>query len=95
YWKATNPPPSIHVEMDPAYLTEFVRAYASDTSFRLRWIDSSKDNSAWHAGRRFFKDNKGLLFFRDADFRPRLCVPASQRMLILKEAHESPLQTAH
>ncbi|KII91914.1 hypothetical protein PLICRDRAFT_67127, partial [Plicaturopsis crispa FD-325 SS-3] len=95
YWKALHPPPNIHVEMDSRFLTEFVEAYKSDTSFGARWADSSKHSDYWDGGRRFYRDTRDLLFFRDADFRPRLCVPTKYRWEILKEAHESPTQSAH
>ena len=39
--------------------------------------------------------SKGLLFFRDADYQPRLCVPLSQRRLIMEEAHEQAYDGAH
>ncbi|KII92781.1 hypothetical protein PLICRDRAFT_70242, partial [Plicaturopsis crispa FD-325 SS-3] len=95
YWQALHAPPTLHIEMDPLYKKEFVDAYSTDTSFKARWQDSVGEGAQWHGGRRFYKANDGLLFFRDADFRPRLCVPLTQRSLILREAHESPLQTAH
>ena len=45
--------------------------------------------------RQIFRDSDGLLYFRDADFKPKLCVPWSKRTEILAEAHESPFKTAH
>ncbi|GJF00591.1 polyprotein [Phanerochaete sordida] len=50
---------------------------------------------SWHPAQRFFKDQDGLLFFRDADFQPRLCVPKSLRNEVLRTFHESPFESAH
>jgi hypothetical protein len=36
-----------------------------------------------------------LLFFRDANFMPQLCIPRSLQASILREAHKSPYQPAH
>jgi hypothetical protein len=49
----------------------------------------------WKSGQQYFKDNDGFLYFRDANYQPRLCVPASQRNIILKEAHKNPFESAH
>lgn len=48
--------------------------------------------ATWDAGRRFYKDEQGTLFFHDA---PRLCVPVSERGTLLAEVHESPFESAH
>ena len=49
----------------------------------------------WTPGHRFFRDLNGLLFFRDADYQPRLCVPVAKRRLLLEEAHEQAYEGAH
>ncbi|KII83907.1 hypothetical protein PLICRDRAFT_71310, partial [Plicaturopsis crispa FD-325 SS-3] len=95
YWAATNPPPNLHVQLHPEYIQRFVDAYQTDAFFKERWRDGSSSDEGWHASRRYFKDAQGLLFFRDADFRPRLCIPTSERASILREAHESAFETAH
>ncbi|KII93298.1 hypothetical protein PLICRDRAFT_73172, partial [Plicaturopsis crispa FD-325 SS-3] len=95
YWAASHPPPNILVAIDDGYIQEFVDGYKTDVSFKERWNDPKSSNDKWHAGKRYYKDQRGLLFFRDADFQPKLCVPSSQRAAILREAHESAVNTAH
>lgn len=44
---------------------------------------------------RYLKDERGLLYFLDPDYQPRLCVPKSQWNFILREAHENPMESSH
>ncbi|KZV81162.1 ribonuclease H-like protein, partial [Exidia glandulosa HHB12029] len=43
----------------------------------------------------FYRGKDGLLFFRDADFMPRLCVPRGEQAALLRQVHESPFEMAH
>ena len=95
YWGATNPAPNMHVEMDPAFITEWVESYNSDPAFQSIWNDEKRNEQNWKNTGRFLKDERGLLFFLDEDYQPRLCVPRSQRNFVLREAHENPLESAH
>ncbi|KII83582.1 hypothetical protein PLICRDRAFT_119199, partial [Plicaturopsis crispa FD-325 SS-3] len=95
YWAATHRPPTLLIHMDEEYMAKFVDGYKSDPVFRERWNEAEANDDKWHAGKRYYKDDKGLLYFRDADFQPRLCVPANERATILREAHETPLGSAH
>lgn len=74
---------------------EFVTGYQKDPVFQKRWLDKESDADSWAASQRFFKDHRGLLFFRDADFHARLCVPRSVKNVVMRQSHESPYQTAH
>ena len=47
------------------------------------------------AANRFYKDERGILFFRDADWTECLCVPRSQVPTLLKETHDRAFETAH
>ena len=44
---------------------------------------------------RFQKGKDGLLYFVDADWKTRLCVPRSKIQFILRWIHESPHESAH
>ena len=55
----------------------------------------AKNSSDSNVNRRFVKDEKGLLYFIDPDYQPRLCVPKSQQNFILKEAHKNPMESSH
>lgn len=94
-WELTHPSPTVHVEMSPEWVDRFVKGYQDDISFRDRWSTAVRDEGSWDPDKRFVKDQRGLLFFRDADFRARLCVPKSERARVLREAHESPFLSAH
>lgn len=88
-------PPHLNIFVSEELVEKFVQDYQQDSFFFKRWNDPKSDLNSWHPSSRFFKDERGLLFFRDADYQPRLCVPSTQRAFILKEAHEDPFETAH
>ncbi|GJE95785.1 hypothetical protein PsYK624_119730 [Phanerochaete sordida] len=95
-WEGENAPPRaplLHLEEDRK--RAFVEGYRVDPFFKSRWEDPNAHVDSWYAGKRFFRDQDGLLFFRDADFQPKLCVPASLRAAVLKALHESPFDSAH
>ena len=95
YWGATNPPPNILVHLEEGTTRDWIKGYAEDPHLAKIWQDPKSDVENWVPGHRFFKDEKGLLFFRDADYQPRLCVPLNQRRLIMEEAHEQAYDGAH
>ncbi|KZV78810.1 hypothetical protein EXIGLDRAFT_633219, partial [Exidia glandulosa HHB12029] len=92
-WLEDHPPPCIHVHMDPAVRKEWVKGYRKDPAFKDKGKDT--DESTWYHGTRFYKDKNGLLYFRDADFQARLCVPRNQRNALLSQIHDSPAELAH
>ncbi|KZP21006.1 hypothetical protein FIBSPDRAFT_688524, partial [Athelia psychrophila] len=94
-WEATNPPPSMHIHLEPEVTKEFLEGYQKDESFKRKWKDTEFPQTKWDPGNRFYKDKDGLLFFRDADYQPRLCVPKSEQSALLKEAHNQPYGGAH
>ena len=94
-WEETHPPPTLHVSIHPDYAEALVKGYKKDPLFKHKWEDKTSDPHSWYTGKHFYKDQDGLLFFRDADFMLRLCIPKSHQASILREAHKSPYQTAH
>lgn len=94
-WEASNPPPNIQVSLDPQLIKEFVEGYQQDTAFRNKWKDAPEKSKVRDPGSRFYKDNTDLLFFRDADYQPQLCIPKNTRNLVLSEAHDQPFGGAH
>ncbi len=83
-----------HLEMSEKLRKEFGEGYKRDPQFaKISSLVSVSKNLSSPA-ERFFKD-RGLLYFQDADFIPRLCVPRSMKWDILQEAHEDPMVTAH
>jgi len=95
YWDGANPALNLHMEMDAEFINDWVKDYESDQSFKAIWKDEKIEPENWKQGGRFLKDQRGLLFFLDKDYQPWLCIPKSRRNFILREAHESPLESAH
>ena len=95
YWDASNPAPNLHVSMDPDFLQSWVSDYEDDRSFSKICADKKHLAADWKGNGRFLKDERGLLFFLDNNYQPRLCVPEKKRNFVLKEAHENPLESAH
>ena len=95
YWNATHPAPNLHVAIDGAFLEEWIQGYKSDQAFRSIWESEVEDTSSGKTNRRFIKDERGLIYFIDPDYQPRLCVPKPQQNFVLKEAHENPMESSH
>ncbi|KAL1687729.1 hypothetical protein GGG16DRAFT_23401, partial [Schizophyllum commune] len=95
YRKIFERPPSVLIHLNPETIKEFKEGYSEDPYFRDRYREAPDAGGDWTPGRRYFKDNSGLLYFLDADYVPRLCVPKSKRRRVLEEAHENPIETAH
>jgi hypothetical protein len=94
-WEEERPLPSLTVRFSPVTLRSWVEAYQTDGTLKSRWKDKDANPEHWRPGRRYVRDHDGLLYFLDADFSPRLCVPASVVASVLREHHESPLEGAH
>jgi hypothetical protein len=90
-----NPPPDIHIEMEEGFRNTWVQAYKADPEFKKIWNEQLTAQDIWHPGQHFFRNEHGLLFFRNADYQPRLCVPGSLKKMVLMEAHEVPIRVAH
>jgi len=95
YWNARNPPPNLHVAVDEKFLKGWIEGYQTDCFFGTIWQDIKHQDLNWKANGRFIKDERGLLYFVDPDYQPRLCVPNSHRSFVLKEAHENPMESSH
>jgi hypothetical protein len=95
YWGALNPPPNIHIGMEEEFRTSWVAAYIKDAEFGKIWSDPDVAAGIWKPGQRYFRNDEGLLFFRDANYQPRLCVPQARRGFVKAEVHETPLGSAH
>jgi hypothetical protein len=95
YWGAVNPPPNMHVGMEESFKKSWIEAYQTDPEFKRIWKDAGITEDSWKPGQRFFRSDGGLLFFRNADYHPRLCVPKAMRNSTMAEAHEAPMESAH
>jgi hypothetical protein len=94
-WEHDRPLPYLHVHMHPKIRETWINGYMEDAVLKRRWENPDAKADFWRPGRRYYKDELGLLFFCDADFIPRLVVPRSMVPTVLREAHESPVESAH
>ena len=74
---------------------EWRETYLNDPAFKAIASDPKYSYENFTPGRRFFKDEDGMIFFSNEDYQPRLCIPKGQRNFVLTEAHENPLESAH
>jgi hypothetical protein len=95
YEEAASFPSSLHTHMDPQLQQEWVNSYETSRSFKQAWEDPRSSRETWVPGYRFVRDESGLLYFRDADYQPRLCVPEPFRLRLIAIAHEHTSETAH
>ncbi|KIJ90556.1 hypothetical protein K443DRAFT_116430, partial [Laccaria amethystina LaAM-08-1] len=95
YWDSRNPPPNLHIAIDDTFIHEWIEGYKADQAFSSIWADEKRELQNWKANGRFIKDERGLLYFVDPDYQPRLCVPKSHRNFVLREAHENPMESGH
>lgn len=83
------------VSMDPKLIVEFVKGYGEDSFFKKRYTDEIPNPNTVITPSHFKKAKDGLLYFLDADWSARLCVPRTMVNYILKWIHESPMEGAH
>ncbi|KAI5895910.1 uncharacterized protein SCHCODRAFT_02480477, partial [Schizophyllum commune H4-8] len=95
YEAAFRRPPALvaHIEEDLAQ--RFRQGYQEEAYWARRYEEADTLSASWTPGRRYYKSEDGLLFFLDADYLPRLCVPDALVDEILLKAHEEPMEGAH
>ncbi|KAL1658462.1 hypothetical protein GGF50DRAFT_41223, partial [Schizophyllum commune] len=83
------------VQLKPELGDRFRKGYKEDAYFSRHYVD--KENSAANllTSSRFSKGADGLLYFIDADWQTRLCVPASEVNYVLQTIHNNPYEAAH
>lgn len=86
---------NLHIQLERTLLTEWIEGYKTSATLAQIWSDERSKADRPYPGFRYHKDDKGLLFFKDADGHPRLCVPEGFRKRLMELAHESAIETAH
>ena len=87
---------NILVSMDPSIIEEWSVGYTTDPYFSgiIRQLrDESHPTTPLHP--EYYYSDNGLLYFEDWNGNNRLCVPASQRIQVMDEIHNSYMETAH
>src|SRR5260370_33195210 len=93
--KTENKPGQLVVSIARGVIHWYIEGYLQDPAFEGHWRASLSTADELVMTHRYYKDEDGLLFFWDADWKARLCVPHSLVMETLQEHHESTWETAH
>ncbi|KAF7342678.1 Integrase catalytic domain-containing protein [Mycena sanguinolenta] len=71
------------------------KAYREDPYFKNRYVEEIPNPERVLTPSRFQKGQDGLLYFIDADWRTRLCIPRTKVNWILRWIHDAPHESAH
>ena len=87
--------PQLLVRLNEEYAGRFIEGYRKDPAFRSHyaWEPSSPGEPTTPS--HYFVGQSGLLYFRDADWRTRVCVPSAMVAEVLKLIHDNPFEGAH
>ena len=83
------------ITVDPNVCKEFAEGYETDSFFAPRYVEIQPNEKTIISASHFQKGRDGLLYFIDAGWKTRLCVPKSKINYILRWIHESPYESAH
>ncbi|KAF8995144.1 hypothetical protein BDZ89DRAFT_1053007 [Hymenopellis radicata] len=84
YHKAEAPIPTLHISFSKELIQRFINGYKLDSQFAQIYENSPFSPERWDPNQRFFKEANGLLYFRDADYMARLCIPKDLRIEVMK-----------
>ena len=94
--QGSNQRANIHVRFGEDTLKQWIAGYQVSLTMKRIYSDpQTQIDAEWAPGYRYMKDENGLLYFQDADYHPRLCVPESFRAQLLAQAHEAASESAH
>lgn len=83
------------VELDTAFATKLQEGYAKDPSLRHFYVEEIPNADTALTPSRYVKGTRGLLYFVDADWRYRLCVPHTMVQEVLEIMHKKANEAAH
>lgn len=83
------------LSIKPEIMKEFADAYVEDGYFKKKYVIETPNSKKELTPSHFRTGNNGLLYFIDADWNTRLCVPRKKVPFILRWMHESPYESAH
>ncbi|KAI5896017.1 uncharacterized protein SCHCODRAFT_02449000, partial [Schizophyllum commune H4-8] len=95
YAPAFARPPALLSHLSTDMKASFREAYLKEPYWRRRYEEADTVTAGWTPGRRYYRSEDDLLFFLDADYLPRLCVPDKLVGDILISAHEEPMEGGH
>ena len=96
-FKANEPaiPPSLHIYADKDMVKKLLDGYKTDKDFASLITRTAGEPPDSRKHRAYRLSDNGLLYFEDADCNVRLCVPATERLNLIKEVHDSAHESAH
>lgn len=77
------------VSMSESMVEAFKTGYEEDNFLKSRYVDEVPNSQTAVTPSHFRTGKNGLLYFVDADWSARLCVPKSQVNYVLKWIHDS------
>jgi hypothetical protein len=83
------------VSVDPIICKEFAEGYEEDKFFAPRYVKVQPNEKTVISASHFQRGRDDLLYFVDAGWKTRLCVPSSKVNYVLRWIHESPYESAH
>ena len=93
--KSTATPSNLHVHASSELVLNFVKGYKNNKDFApliTCTLEEPQDARKFHA---YQMGNDGLLYFEDTDHKARLCIPAVERLNLIKEVHDCTHESAH
>lgn len=87
--------PRLLLSMNKDIMTKFIEGYQEDPYFQSRYANKIPNHAMVITPSHFRKGENGLLYFLDANYNAKLCVPRSQVNYVLKWIHDSPFESAH
>ncbi len=93
--ESSTAPSSLHIHVDDGIALKFVEGYRNDKDFASLITRTLEEPQDARKHRAYRIGNNGLLYFEDADHKVRLCVPASERLNLVKEVHDCAHESAH
>ncbi|KAI4294663.1 hypothetical protein GGG16DRAFT_66906, partial [Schizophyllum commune] len=83
------------LSMHPALTQQFKDGYKTDPYFKDRYAESVESPAKILTPSHFRRGPTGLLYFFNADWEARLCIPRSMVQFVLEWIHESREEAAH
>jgi len=83
------------VALNPEVVERFVQGYQDNPFFKQYYADEIPNPNIAITPSHFRKGSNRLLYFIDARWATRLCVPQSQIQFVLEWIHEAPHEAAH
>jgi hypothetical protein len=87
--------PQLLININRDFTEKLRDGYKKDPAFRSHYSVEVPSPNAVITPSHYFVDEKGLLYFRDSNWRSRICVPSSVSAEILKLIHDNPYEGAH